>query len=38
MASSTEVESLESILEGNLPQEELKRVWKILYGSDYPPQ
>jgi hypothetical protein len=39
MASSPkEVDSLEKILESNLPPEELNRAWKILYGTDYPPK
>lgn len=34
---SGEVESLESILETHLPDPELQRAWKVLYGREYPP-
>jgi len=34
---SSEVESLESILETNLPPTELAKVWQVLYGREYPP-
>ena len=29
-------ESLEDILEKNLPSEELNKAWRILYGEDHP--
>jgi beta-ureidopropionase len=32
-----EVESLESILESELPPAALSKAWRILYGCDYPP-
>lgn len=33
-----EVNSLETLLESNLPTEELKEAWRIIYGSEYPPK
>jgi len=36
LQQNSQIQSLESILETHLPSEDLSRVWKILYGKEYP--